>query len=43
MTQDAEGLTSYSREQMQLAGRCEHGHGSSGSITGVIFSNQIFY
>jgi hypothetical protein len=42
MTQDAGGVTSYSLEQVQLAVCCEHGHEPSGSIRGVVFSNQIF-
>ena len=42
MTQDAGVQTSYSWEQVQLAGCCEHGHVPSGSIRGVVFSNQIF-
>jgi len=41
MTQNAGGLTSYSWEQVQLEGCCEHGHEPSGSIRGVVFSNQI--
>ena len=41
MTQDLRGMTSYSWEQVQLAGCCEHGHEPSGSIRGVVLSNQI--